>query len=148
MTTPGQLVVNALLCDAAQAVGDKLYILGGGWSYVWPAAPRAPIAMALAVHLAVPWSMANQRLSIDARLVTEDGEQVNQEFGEVRAQGQIEAGRPPGVRHGTSLALPFTLNFPALQLDYGGYAWEIEIDGHVLSRVPFQVAEPPGAPTG
>jgi hypothetical protein len=46
MTTAEQLVVNALLCDAAQAVGDKLYILGGGWSYVWPAQPRAPVMIA------------------------------------------------------------------------------------------------------
>jgi hypothetical protein len=145
MTTPEQLAVNALLCDAAQAVGDKLYILGGGWSYVWPAQPRAPVMIAIAVHLSIPWSMANQRLNLDARLVTEDGEQVSQEFGEVRAQGQIEAGRPPGVRQGAPLAVPFAIQFPALQLDYGGYAWEIEVNGRVLSRLPFQVAEPPTA---
>lgn len=145
MSTPDQPVVNALLCDAAQAVGDKLYVLGGGWSYVWPAESRAPVMIAIAVHLSIPWSMANQRLSLDARLVTEDGEQVEQEFGDVRAEGQIEAGRPAGIRQGAPLAVAFALQFPGLRLDYGGYLWEISIDGSVLSRLPFQVAEPPTA---
>lgn len=148
MSTVDQPVVNALLCDAAQAVGDKLYILGGGWSYVWPQQPGAPLTIAIAVHLSIPWSMANQRLNLNARLVTEDGEQVSQEFGDVHAQGQIEAGRPPGVRQGAPLAIPFALQFQGLQLAYGGYAWELEIDGRVLSRLPFQVAEPPTSAPG
>ena len=58
-----------LLCDYAQEVGGKLYILGGGWSIY----RGAPVTMGLAVKIAVPWDAANIPHDFSARLVTEDG---------------------------------------------------------------------------
>jgi hypothetical protein len=144
MNTPiEQPAVTAIVCDAAQVAGDKLYILGGGWTYIWPPTPGALTPMALAVHIAVPWALANRRLEIDVRLVTEDGEVVEQdELGEVRATGVIEAGRPAGAREGAAVAIPFVINHPFLRLDIGGYVWEVQIDETVRARVPIQVALP------
>ncbi len=34
-----------LLCDSAQVAGEKLYILGGGWSIVGPDPSPSAIAM-------------------------------------------------------------------------------------------------------
>ncbi len=48
-----------LLCDAAQQVGGKLYILGAGWSQVRRTEGRLT-DIALAIILTVPWDMANQ----------------------------------------------------------------------------------------
>src|SRR6266571_4797007 len=48
---------HILLCDAAQAIGGKLFILGGGWSKVWG---PGPYVFALAVQLWLPWNQANE----------------------------------------------------------------------------------------
>ena len=60
---------TVLLCDQAQEVGGKLYILGGGWSQY----RGSPVTMTLAVKIAVPWDAANMQHEFLAKLVTEDG---------------------------------------------------------------------------
>jgi hypothetical protein len=134
-----------LLCDAAHAVGGKLYILGGGWSILAKVQPRAN--MSLAVKLAVPWSRANERIHIDAVLITDQGEEVTQEEDQpVRAEGELELGRPPGLRHGTPLDATFVLDFQGLDLPVGGYVWELRLGSQMAARVPFQVVQT-GVPT-
>jgi len=61
-----------LLCDAAEAVNGKLYILGGGWSVTRP----APAPSALAVKIDVPWTDAYRKIPLIVELLTEDGPQV------------------------------------------------------------------------
>jgi hypothetical protein len=133
-----------LLCDAAQAVGGKLYILGGGWSILVMREPTAN--MSLAVKLAIPWSRANERLRVAAVLITEDGQEVEHDGEPVRAIGEIEAGRPPGLRRGTPLDAAFALNFQGLLLPAGGYVWELRVDDVLAARVPFQVNTIGGQP--
>ena len=132
-----------LLCDAAQAIGGKLYILGGGWSMLAKAQPRAN--MSLAIKLTVPWSRSNERIHVAAALITDEGEDVTQ-VGElpVRAEGELELGRPPGLRHGTPLDATLVMNFEGLDLELGGYVWELRIGGDVAARIPFQVVNPGG----
>jgi hypothetical protein len=132
-----------LLCDAAEAVGGKLYVLGGGWSILAKTQPTAN--MSLAVKLSVPWSRSNERIHFEARLITDQGEHVEQEGEPVLAEGNLELGRPPGLRPGTPLDATFVLNFHGLNLSTGGYVWELRIDDAAAARVPFQVVEP-GAP--
>lgn len=131
-----------LLCDAAHAVGGKLYVLGGGWSLL--AKVQQTADMSLAVKLAIPWSRANDRLHVEASLVTDQGEPVLHQDEAVRAEGDLEVGRPPGLRHGTPLDAPFVLNFRGLDLDPGGYVWELRIDTTLAARAPFQVVTPGG----
>src|SRR3712207_6134998 len=64
--------VTMLLCDAAEEVGGKLYILGGGWSFLHR--PGVPTNMALAIKIAVPWNETNQSHTLRAHLLTDDGE--------------------------------------------------------------------------
>ena len=134
-----------LLCDYAQAVNGKLYIIGGGWSILTLVQPRA--TMSLAVKLSVPWSRANERLHVEASLITDEAEPVMLQTDEgetaVQAEGDLELGRPPGLRHGTPLDAAFTLNFEGLQLTAGGYVWELRVAGKVAARVPFNVFTPP-----
>src|SRR5690349_10370980 len=59
-----------LLCDFAQEVGGKLYIVGGGWSKVFDIGQ--PMNMALAIKLWVPWNAANQPTQLAIELRTED----------------------------------------------------------------------------
>jgi hypothetical protein len=139
-----EVEATMLLCDYAQAVGGKLYIVGGGWSTLTTIQPRTN--MSLAVRLTVPWSRANERIHIEAHLITNDGEEVTQvtDNGEapVRAEGDLEVGRPPGLRQGTPLDAAFVLNFEGLSLDAGGYVWELNVGDNTAARIPFQVVRP------
>jgi hypothetical protein len=125
-----------LLCDAAQSVGGKLYILGGGWSQVPAQALTSGQPMALAISLAVPWDQANEKFEIVARLTNEDGEPVE---GAPEARGQLEVGRPPGLKRGTPLDSTLALNFTGLSLAPGGYVWELRVNDEVKARTPFRV---------
>lgn len=137
--------VTMILCDAAQAAGGKLYILGGGWSQIL--LPDTPAMMSLAIKLGVPWHEANDPHHFIARLVTADGDQVtvpNPNDGEgepvnVRAEGTVETGRPPGLAPGTEIDAPLVLPFNGLALPAGAYVWELEIDGTVEARAAFRV---------
>lgn len=125
-----------LLCDAAESVGGKLYILGAGWSEMFAGNPTN---MALAVKLSIPWDHANRPMTIRASLLNEDGGLVDFGVGPVTAEGGIEVGRPPRMKHGTPLDASFVLNFPGITLTPGGYVWQLEVDDAVKARVPIRV---------
>src|SRR5438093_10453545 len=115
-----------LLCDAAQAMGGKLYILGAGWSQVF--VPEVPTNMALAVKLGVPWDEANDRHRVAVMLLTADGEQVSLpnplvegEEVELKSEVQIETGRPAGLAPGTEIDAALVFDFPGLPLPIGSY---------------------------
>jgi hypothetical protein len=132
--------VTMLLCDAAEEVGGKLYILGGGWSFLHR--PDTPTSMSLAVKISVPWNETNAAHTLRAHLLTDDGVSVDVDGEVVEATGNFEVGRPPGVKPGSDLDAPFVIPFQ-LALPAGGYVWELEVDGEPAARVPFRVLEPP-----
>lgn len=128
-----------MLCDWAEELNGKLYVMGGGWNRVGTAQPTT---VCLAVLIRVPWDQANQRHSIRARLVTDDGEPFVVEEGKpLEIEGQMEVGRPPGLRPGTPLNAPMALRFQGLQLPPGAYSWRFEVDGTELAHVPFEAVE-------
>lgn len=127
-----------LLCDAAQSVGGKLFVLGGGWSQIPAAALAGGASMALAVHIAVPWDQANEPLALVARLTTEDGKEVDLGGGPIQAEGQLEVGRPPGLKRGTPLDSTLALNFAGLTLNPGGYVWQLLVNGDEKARAQFR----------
>jgi hypothetical protein len=131
------LRVTALLCDSAEEVGGKLYILGAGWSLI--RVPNVPLNMALAILVAVEWSQANERFTLEAALVDDDGQPVNLGDQDVKASGQLEAGRPAGLKPGIDLNLPLAMQFNGISLPPGGYRWEVSIDGTQMTTIPFRV---------
>jgi Family of unknown function (DUF6941) len=133
-----------LLCDHAQEVAGKLYILGGGWSIY----RGAPVTMGLAVKISIPWDAANIPHDFTARLVTEDGQDPvlpKPEGGaaetRVEFQGRFEAGRPAGLAPGSELDAPFAVNIAGLPLAPGRYEWQVEIDQVIVGQVAFAVVE-------
>jgi hypothetical protein len=125
-----------LLCDAAQEVGGKLYIIGGGWSQrrVEP----GPALMAVAIKIYVGWNEANEKLPFVLRLMTADGQAYNPGDAEVRVEGMAEVGRPAGIAPGSELdaALAVTLGFPLAE---GSYRFEFEVRGEILAMESFAV---------
>lgn len=130
-----------MLCDAAQAVGGKFYILGGGWSVILR--PGAPTPVTLAVKLAVPWDQSNRPLKVRAVLLDADGGEVDLGMGPVQAEGTVEVGRPPGIKPGTALDVLFVLPFGAPAFEAGSYVWSLEVDGEQVAREPFVVQPGP-----
>ena len=133
--------VTLLLCDAAEEVGGKLYVLGGGWGLLH--APDTPLNLALAILIAVPWDQANEQHEVEAVLVTDDGERVQINGQELAASGQFEAGRPPGLKPGVELNVPLALKFNGIALAAGGYRWEVFVDGEQEAIAPFRVIAGP-----
>jgi hypothetical protein len=128
-----------LLCDSAQGVGGKLYILGGGWTQV-AEPPQGGLVMGLAVKLAIPWDRGNEKIPILIRLQNDQGESVLDPGGNaIEAQTELELGRPPGLKRGTPLDACLALNFMGLPLREGNYVWTLETDGSVKCRAPFRV---------
>jgi hypothetical protein len=128
-----------LLCDAAQAVAGKLYILGGGWTHI---IQGTPTPMGLAVRILVPWDQANQPFAVRIQLMTADGAPVDVGQGLVEAVARLEVGRPPGLRRGAPLVSVLALNIGAMELPVGGYVWELKIDDVEHAREPFEVLGP------
>jgi hypothetical protein len=126
-----------LLCDFAEEVGGKLYIMGGGWSRILKSG--IPTPMSLAVKLSVPWDQAETLHKVKIELVTEDGELVDKEGQPVRVMGELGAGKPPDLRPGAPLDLPFVVRFEGISLDPGGYRWELEVDDERIAAVSFEV---------
>ena len=131
--------VTMLLCDAAQAIGGKLYVLGGGWSHILQ--PNVPVNMALAVKVEVPWDRANEQHRLVARLLTADAEPVEINGQPVVTEGTFEVGRPAGLAPGSPLDAVFALSFTGLALDANLYVWELEIDGEPGARTVFRVGQ-------
>ena len=93
-----------IIADAAQVVGGKLYLLGGGYDRVTlPKGPPAPHSMAVAVAFRVPWNETNTKHAFDIEILDGDGHKI---FG---GSGQFEVGRaagiPPGQDQRTQLAM-------------------------------------------
>ena len=128
--------VTMMLADAAQAVGGKLYILGGGWSVTPPGIPSA-----IALYLQVPWDQANQRHKLRLELLDIDGNPVlNEQGAGIAVEGEFETGRPAGLKPGTPLDFTMAMNIPPLPLEPGArYEWRLSIDGAADGdwRLPF-----------
>jgi hypothetical protein len=137
-----ELKTTLLLCDHAQEVAGKLYVLGGGWSIY----RGSPVTMALAVKISVPWDAANIPHEFTARLVTEDGTDPVLPAADghaaptpIQVQGRFEAGRPAGLPPGSELDAPFAVNITGLPLPPGRYEWQVAIDAEPVDRVAFTV---------
>src|SRR5581483_1630041 len=135
--------VTMLLCDAAQSVNGKLYILGGGFSVVF-VAPGSVSTMALAIKIEVPWDQTNRKITFELKLLTEDGADVDLGRGPVLAGGEFEVGRPPGLKAGSNIDVPLAFPFAGLPLQLGGYVWEFSINGTPMAKTSFRVQPAPG----
>ncbi len=124
--------VTLLLADSAQAVGGKLYILGGGWSNITPGAP-----FAVTGKIEVPWNQGTDEHVWRLELVDADGYPFTLPHdgeGDPPAlvfENKFCTGIPPGIVAGTPLDHVFAVNLgPGLPLAPGArYQWQLTIDG-------------------
>ena len=136
----GDWRVVLLLCDAADQVNGKLYIIGGGWSKLYT--PDKPAHFAIAVRIEVPWNATNEQHKFRGKLVTQDGAPFLIEEKPLEFEGGLEVGRPPGAKPGMHLDTSLAIGFNGLVLPAGVYAWQFEVDGVVMAEAEFQVLQP------
>jgi hypothetical protein len=119
--------VSMMLADAAQAVNGKLYILGGGWSVIYGAAPAA-----IALKIEVPWNEAGDTHTLRVELLDADGRPVLGPDGErplVKIDGTFKTGVPAGLKPGLPVDAVQAFGIPPLPLEPGRYVWKLSIDG-------------------
>jgi hypothetical protein len=137
---------NILLCDFAENIAGKLYIMGGGWDMCSP----GPRNLSVVVRVLVPWSEANVDHSLALRLQDDAGNTV--EIGEpprpVVIEAQFQVGRPPGTPQGWDLNYTAVFTFNGLFLEPNKiYRWQVEIDGEPTQSAVFRTApQPSGTP--
>jgi hypothetical protein len=120
-----------ILADAAQVSPDnKLHALGIGWTKT--SSPiTAPSAVAIILH--VPWDETNRKLRWTLDLFDADGKPVvlqtePEKFSGIHIENQIEVGRPPGVKPGSSINVPFAVNIAPLPLPADQtFAWVLRV---------------------
>lgn len=129
-----------MLCDFAQSVNGKLYILGGAWNQVRRSPGVQAFQVVVAAKLSVPWDLANHRMTFVLRMITTDGDEVMANDAPVEIQGQFEVARGLGMRQGTPLISAFTLPVALPELDAGSYVFELRIRDRIVATEPFTVA--------
>jgi hypothetical protein len=121
--------LTMLLADAAEAVGGKLYILGGGWSITGP----QPTPSAIAIKIDVPWDQTNRLHTVRIDLLNGDGRpiMVPTPMGDrpMQIMSQFEVGRPAGLTPGQDLDVTMAINIAPLPLPPGArYVWRCLIN--------------------
>jgi hypothetical protein len=123
-----------ILADAAQAVGGKLYMLGGGWEVLTVTSPlpaRHPFAIALG--LKVPWNETNQRHNVTIQIEDEDGKDA------ATLRGQLEIGRPAGLPQGSSQRVVLAMNGALTVEKAGQFVVSARVEDQEAKRVEFRV---------
>ena len=133
--------VTLLLADYAKVADGKLDVIGSGWSMMRAAGPFGFFVAAL---FQIPWDQTNEQHRFRLELLDADGHGVPTADGDaVRAEGEFEVGRPPGLRQGTPVDAPLVVPFGPLVLDDGRYELRLTIDDETKEDwfVAFTVRE-------
>jgi hypothetical protein len=139
--------LHAFLADAAQVVGGKLYVLGGGWSWIQPGAP-----FALCGKIDIPWHAGTDWHRLRLELIDGDGEPVRAQQSPDSELEPVVIQPPayratigPQVKPGTALDWPFAVMIgPGLPLEPGSlYEWRISINGETKDGWTLPFTTPP-----
>ena len=124
-----------ITADAVQVANEKLYVLGGGWRYVYVQKFPVEHNMGVALGILVPWEQTNVRHSVEVVLVDADSNSV---LDSPVVQGEFETGRPPGIRPGSAQRVLMAVNFRAPLSKSGEYQIIARLDGHDESSAIFE----------
>ena len=131
-----------IIADAAQVVGGKLYLLGGGYDRVTlPKQPPAPHNMAVAVAFRVSWIETNVKHDFELEVLDGDGHQI------VRGSGQFEVGRPLGIPPGQDQRAQMAMNLGWNVKKLGSYEVVARVSD-AERRFPFHVVASGTGATG
>jgi hypothetical protein len=128
-----------ILADAAQVVGNKLYLMGGGWENIVVNSPF-PVdqRMGIALSISVPWNETNKKHIFEVEITSEDQE-TEQIKSLLKMGGQFEVGRAPGIRQGQDQRVQMAVDL-TLHIEAPGVKTVIaRIEGQEMRRLEFTV---------
>jgi hypothetical protein len=134
-----------ILADSAQVVGGKLYLLGGGWDNLNVNAPF-PIdqKFAIALGIKVAWNETNKKHTFEVEIISED-KATEAPKTLMKAGGQFEIGRPPGILPGQEQRFQIALD-GILKIESAGTKTIIvRVEGQEMRRTSFYVHANPNA---
>lgn len=131
-------LTTAMLADAAQVQGGKLFVLGGGFDTI--SARKFPVvhrSLSVALVAEIQPDERHRDLEIEIVLMDEDGAEVG-----VQAKGKLRVGAPPNLPPGSTSIVPivspfYNVKFPEAK----GYVFHVGYEGEELARVRFRVVE-------
>jgi hypothetical protein len=132
------LIENLLLANHVESLNGLLYISGGGWTDLTrpliPGQGPPPTHLGVGMSVLVGWTETNRRHHVLVYIEPEDsGEPL------LRAEAELEVGRPPGAVEGAdqraALAFSGEVVFPAS----GGYRLVAELGDSETRSVSFRV---------
>ena len=132
-----------ILGDSAQVVGNKLYLLGGGWDRLtvntgFPVDQRCAIALSVKV----PWNQTNQKHTFEVEVISEDPE-TEEPKSLLKVGGQFEVGRPAGTPPGQAQRIQLAIEMN-LKIDTSGTKMVVaSIEGQEMRRIDFNVVPGP-----
>jgi uncharacterized protein DUF6941 len=129
-----------LLCDFAEVLDGKLYVMGGGWTRIQRAQPT--FSVSIAGKVLIPWAEVGHSHAFAVTLMDSDRKPVLHDDKRVGAFGEIGQDPPPGLDEGQPLDLPIAFRFDGLNLDAGSYSWVCTVDDEHLAEAAFTVIVP------
>lgn len=121
-----------LLADRAEAVNGKLYMVGGGFDRVGVTSLPASANFDVAIGAMVDYNETNEPHTFELRLENVDNDVVLGPIG-----GQVEVGRPPGMKPAQSQRVMIVIRGPFPIPAPGEYAWVAVLDGHRQAPTRF-----------
>jgi hypothetical protein len=122
----------ALLADAAQAVGGKVYVLGGGWNLFRAPNFPAPVQLAIAIGLGFTAEEVGIQFPLNVAIADDNGVPVVPEM-----KGQVETGQPaPDVPKTASVKIPVAINI-SLSLPHPGSYGIVVTAGFATAQLSF-----------
>ena len=123
----------ALLADAAQAVGGKIFVLGGGWNLFRSASYPAPVQLAIAVGLGFSTDEVGIKYPLNVVIADEAGVPIVPEM-----KGQVETGQPaPDVPKTASVKIPVAININ-MSLPHPGTYGIVVTAGSASAQLSFE----------
>ena len=132
-----------ILGDSAQVVGNKLYLLGGGWDRLtvntgFPFNQHCAVALSIKV----PWNETNQKHTFEIEVASEDPT-TEEPKSLAKAGGQFEVGRPPGIPQDQEQRIQLAIDMN-LRFDTAGTNVIIaRVEGQEMRRTYFNVVAGP-----
>jgi hypothetical protein len=129
-----------ILADRAEAIGGKLYMMGGAWDQIAVVDFTKPILFSIALGITIPWNATNIDHKLQVQLMDEDGTRL------FSVDGSFKTGRPPQLPQGASQNNVLTFAAAAVLPRAGSYTVEAtlnESNSHSVSFRAYQAPHPP-----
>jgi hypothetical protein len=128
-------LTTAMLADAAQVQGGKLFVLGGGFSTISASSfPVVHRSLAVALIAEIEPDERHRNLDLKLELIDEDGNRLG-----IEAKGSLRVGAPAALPPGAPSVVPIVTPFHNISIpEPKGYAFVVSFEGEELARIGFR----------